>query len=76
MTTLTTGETADLETRQALAYREADQRLRRLYKRLSERRQHWANSTLEGSVARAVAYQSVMGDLSVLITDIERIAAG
>lgn len=69
-----TGEEAGRNERQALAYREARDHLRRLYVRLSDRRRHWAESPQPCSAARAVAYQSAMADVAAIITAIESIA--
>ena len=69
-----TGEDDTPQARQALAYREADSRLRALYVELSRLRKMWAESDRDGAVARAVAYQSVMGTVGHIIQSIERIA--
>lgn len=71
-----TGEADTPEQRTALAYREADRRLRELHTSLATQRQMWAESDRECSAARAVAYQSVMGRVGRIIEDIERIASG
>lgn len=70
-----TGEAASRQEREALAYREADRRLRQLHTALNELRGMWADSDKDCAVARAVAYQSTMGRVGRIIEDIERIAA-
>lgn len=62
-----TGEVAPAEDTAAATLADLRRQIRGLYTDMLSRRAHWANSEAPGSVARAVAYQSMAGRLQRII---------
>lgn len=58
-----TGEATPAAEAAAADLADLRRQIRRVYANVLHRRDEWANSTLDGAVARAVAYQNVAGQL-------------
>lgn len=66
-----TGEVASRQEREALAFRDLRAGVRKVTCEALRRREHWAKSDVDGAVARAVAYQSIAGDLIRLLDAVD-----
>lgn len=72
-----TGESDTQTEREALAYRQLNTAMRRVFTEALRRRETWAKNTEDSNaVARAVAYQSVAGLIQRGIEDAARTAEG